>query len=134
MNLERAFKNTLIAQLLFVILLTIVIIISELYAPYDESAAAEDINLVFLLGLVLLNLFVWIALYRLKPIGMYLYIPTIIIGIFFSLGEYDILYMEYGYLDMLIEWINGLFSGLIIAFIYFTPLKDKFKGINIKAD
>ena len=63
-------------------------------------------------------------LYKFKPIGKTLYLPLIILGFILS----TLVSSEQNTsVDLLFEWIDGLLSGLVIALLYFTDIKDKFK-------
>ena len=69
-------------------------------------------------------------LYKFKPIGKTLFIPLLIIMLLFENPvPYESLVMTpgYEYIDSLIAYIEGILTGMIIALLYFTNIKDKFK-------
>ena len=122
MNLENTFKNIIKIQFLFVV----VIIISTFF---------EDVEYVEL-DLVSDNLYIWALiylvvyvvnlyfLYKFKPIGKTLYLPLIILGfILATLFPNE----QYTSVDLYVEFMDGLLSGLVIALLYFTDIKEKFK-------
>ena len=128
MNLEKIFKNLiLIYPVLIVLTLSLVI-----YIDWDipvESYTETTTNEMILIPLVafVINLYL---LYKFKPIGKTLFIPLLIILLLFENSvPYESLVMTpgYEYIDSLIAYIEGILTGMIIALLYFTNIKDKFK-------
>ena len=128
MSLERIFKNLI---LLYPVLVVMIVFIS-VYIDWDipvESYTETTTNEMILIPLVafVINLYL---LYKFKPIGKTLFIPLLIIFLLFENSvPYESLVMTpgYEYIDSLIAYIEGILTGMIIALLYFTNIKDKFK-------
>jgi len=133
MNLEKIFKNIIKIEVLYLIFVIIYTSLFMEIAYVDPNApliwTAQDtlgiLSLIFMLVYVV-NLY---FLYKFKSIGKTLYAPLIIIS--FILG---ILHTPAEALSTppipyyLLEWVSGLISGIVIAFLYFTEIKDKFNS------
>ena len=140
MNLEKIFKNTI----LFYFLSTVVFLIiaftleknflgEELYLIDSEidlfiiPALEESIFILiwFLVGLVsvTINILSLYFLYYFKPIGKKLYIYSlIVIFIFIIFTKGDVIS---GPLQLM-DYFGSLLEGIIVCFLYFTPIKEKF--------
>ena len=131
MNLENIFKNVIKIDFLYGILIITFSFFTESEVTYVDSDApwamidTFGILAIILVIVYLVNLY---FLYKFKPIGKTLYVPLLIL--YLILGSL-ILQEQYAFsaLDMLGEWISGILSGLIIALLYFTDIKDKFTKI-----
>jgi len=122
MNLENIFKNIIKIEFLFIG----VLLISEFFADveYVELDVVSDTVFIWLLIYLVVYVVNLYFLYKFKPIGKTLYLPLIILGLIMGTlfpGE------QYTSVDLYVEWMGGLLSGLVIAFLYFTDIKDKFK-------
>ena len=140
MNLEKIFKNTI---LLYFLLTVVFLVISftleknflgeELYLIDSEidlfiiPALEESIFILiwFLVGLVTftINILSLYFLYYFKPIGKKLYIYSLIvlfILIIFTKGD-----VISGPLQLM-DYFGSLLEGIIICFLYFTPIREKF--------
>ena len=124
MNLQRVFKNLVIAD--FVILLLLIII--GFFEPVDEVVEViPTIEIVSLFTLVIYfyNLYL---LFRFKSLGKSLYVPLICfqMGLGLAIMSVDSYQPPSNIFYPFAEWVGGLISGMIITFIYFTDLKTKF--------
>ena len=126
MNLENVFKNIIKIEFLFIV----AIFISPFFADVEYvelDVVSETLyNTLSIWSLIYLVVYVvnLYFLYKFKPIGKTLYLPLIILGfILSSLFPYE----QSTSVDFYIEWMDGLLSGLVIALLYFTDIKDKFK-------
>ena len=140
MNLEKIFKNTI---LLYFLLTVVFLVISftleknflgeELYIIDSEidhfiiPALEESIFILiwFLVGLVTftINILSLYFLYYFKPIGKKLYIYSlIVIFIFIIFTKGDVIC---GPLQLM-DYFGSLLEGIIVCFLYFTPIKEKF--------
>ena len=140
MNYEKIFKNTI---LLYFLSTVIFIVISftleknflgeELYLIDSEidlfiiPALEEAIFILiwFLVSLITfaINIISLYFLYYFKPIGKKLYIYSLIvifITLIFSKGD-----VLSGPLQLM-DYFGSLLEGIIICFLYFTPIKEKF--------
>ena len=122
MNLENVFKNIIKIEFLFIV----AIFISPFFADveYVELDVVSDTLFLWLLIYLVVYVVNLYFLYKFKPIGKTLYLPLIILGFILS----TLVSSEQNTsVDLLFEWIDGLLSGLVIALLYFTDIKDKFK-------
>ena len=129
MNLERIFKNLiLLYPVLFVLTLPLLVYI-DWDIPVESYTETTTNEMIYILLAVVffINLY---FLYKFKPIGKTLFIPLLIIMLLFEIPvPYESLVMTpgYEYIDSLIVYIEGILTGMIIALLYFTNIKDKFK-------
>jgi len=122
MNLENVFKNIIKIEFLFIVAISISLFFADVeYVELDVVSDTLYIWALIYLVVYVVNLY---FLYKFKPIGKTLYLPLIILGfILATLFPNE----QYTSVDLLFEWIDGLLSGLVIALLYFTDIKDKFK-------
>jgi len=122
MNLENIFKNVIKINFLFWVILIISAFFLDAESDYESHAIEETLGLWVLIYIVvyMVNLY---FLYKFKPIGKTLYLPLIILGLIFS-TLIPVVHFTSFYL--IIEWVEGVLVGLIIALLYFTDIKDKF--------
>ena len=129
MSLERIFKNLiLLYPVLFVLTLPLLVYI-DWDIPVESYTETTTNEMIYILLAVVffINLY---FLYKFKPIGKTLFIPLLIIMLLFENPvPYESLVMTpgYEYIDSLIAYIEGILTGMIIALLYFTDIKDKFK-------
>ncbi len=132
MGLEKIFKN-LIQLEFFVLIITIAYMFfivedNQLDTLKKEEVVAWTTDMTVAMWSLLyvvvygINLY---FLYKFKPIGKSLYIPLITIGIILgtisplsNVTKFDYYFITFG---------SGILSGLVIALLYFTDIKDKFK-------
>ena len=134
MNLEKVFKNLIIIMLALIVLLTISVFYqSDTIKGFNENATYGIFErmgeLGLLLGLlieVIISVFYFISLYLLykfKPFGkklfVYVFIISTIIAFFTGALASNAFVIN---LAILIAALDGA----IIAFLYFTPIKEKF--------
>ena len=140
MSLEKIFKNTI---LLYFISTVVFLVISftleknflgeELYLIDSEidlfiiPALEESIFILiwFLVALIAftINILSLYFLYYFKPIGKKLYIYSLIVlFILFIFDKGDVIS---GPLQLM-DYFGSLLEGIIICFLYFTPIKEKF--------
>lgn len=140
MNLEKIFKNTILLYFLSTVVFLVIsftleknFLGEELYIIDSEidffiiPALEESIFILiwFLVVLVtfIINILSLYFLYYFKPIGKKLYIYSlIVIFIFIIFTKGDVIS---GPLQLM-EYFGSLLEGIIICFLYFTPIKDKF--------
>ena len=134
MNLENIFKRTILLYVLseivaIVFQLTLegriiweeyVKINSDLPSFYGDSFFLPPLALVVLI-VHLISLYL---LYKFKPIGKQIYVYSLVIVIIFLLLFFHDISSGPMYV---IDLIGTILSGIILSFLYFTPIKDKFK-------
>ncbi len=127
------FKKIILLQI-FLFLLAISLGITEGFL-YDYEEVDSDIKMtegILFLFIILLLPFMWYFLYKLKPIGKKLFIFYIILGAVSFLVISDDSYIVTNvttltrFLD-LIEYGLILLDGVILAFLFFTDVKEKFE-------
>tara|TARA_B110000003_G_C16380616_1_gene430301 strand:+ start:70 stop:456 length:387 start_codon:yes stop_codon:yes gene_type:complete len=124
------FKKTILLQIFIFISLVTFTIIEESLLPFQEVPSDFNImeGIVFLFIIVLLP-FMWYFLYKLKPIGKKLFIFYLILGAisYFIISDYSYVvtsltpFLEFG------ENALILLDGIILAFLFFTDVKENFK-------
>jgi hypothetical protein len=124
------FKKTILLQIFIFISLITFTIIEESLLPFQEVPSDFNIieGIVFLFIIVLLP-FMWYFLYKLKPIGKKLFIFYLILGAisYFIISDYSYVitsltpFLEFG------ENALILLDGIILAFLFFTDVKENFK-------
>ena len=124
------FKKTILLQI-FLFLLAISLGITEgVLHGYEE--VDSDITMtegVLFLFIILMLPFMWYFLYKLKPIGKKLFIFYLILGAisFFVMSDYSYVvtsltpFLEFGDNALI------LLDGVILAFLFFTDVKENFK-------
>ena len=130
MEIEKIFKNLILADFIVIILM----VISSMYQPPEVSNLYENLNdgllsnfenfsriisiSLFFLYLLTLNL-----LYRFISYGKPLYLFLVIAGIILNYLSGSVIYTAFsGMLDQ----IGGLISGSILILLYFSPVKNNF--------
>ena len=140
MNLDKIFKNTI---LLYVLSTVVFVVVSftleknflgeELYlidSEIDLFIIPDLEETIFILILFLISLITFAIniislyfLYNFKPIGKKLYVYSLaVMFILFIFNKGDVLS---GPLQS-IDYFGSLLEGIIICFLYFTPIKEKF--------
>ena len=127
------FKKTILLQI-FLFLLAISLGITEgVLHGYEE--VDSDITMtegVLFLFIILMLPFMWYFLYKLKPVGKKLFIFYLILGAisFFVVSDDSYIFTNVTPLTRFLDLIeNGLIllDGVILAFLFFTDVKDKFE-------
>ena len=134
MNLEKVFKNLIIILLAVIVLVTISVFYqSDAIKDFNENATygifdrmGEFGLLLDLLIEVIISVFYFISLfllYRFKPFGKKLFVYVFIISTIIGFFTGALASNAFGQsLSMLLVALDGA----IIAFLYFTPIKEKF--------
>ena len=127
------FKKTILLQI-FLFLLAISLGITEgVLHGYEE--VDSDITMtegILFLFIILMLPFMWYFLYKLKPIGKKLFIFYLVLGAisFFVVSDDSYIFTNVTPLTRFLDLIeNGLIllDGVILAFLFFTDVKDKFE-------
>lgn len=127
------FKKTILLQI-FLFLLAISLGITEgVLHGYEE--VDSDITMtegVLFLFIILMLPFMWYFLYKLKPIGKKLFIFYLVLGAisFFAVSDDSYIFTNVTPLTRFLDLIeNGLIllDGVILAFLFFTDVKEKFE-------
>jgi len=135
MDLEKIFKNFIIADLI----VFVIFFINEFFYQSEEVSTISDqlsfgifdsetgalLGFGFFVIMIILYLISLFLLYRFmsfgKPLFTFVIIAVLLVSIFsgptISTGLGDA-----------IDWIETLIEGAILTFLYFTPIKDKFKS------
>ena len=118
----------------FLFLLAISLGITEgVLHGYEE--VDSDITMtegILFLFIILMLPFMWYFLYKLKPVGKKLFIFYLILGAisFFVVSDDSYIFTNVTPLTRFLDLIeNGLIllDGVILAFLFFTEVKDKFE-------
>ena len=128
MSLERIFKNLILLYPVLVVMIVFISVYIDWDIPVESYTETTTSEMIYIpLVAFVINLYL---LYKFKPIGKTLFIPLLIILLLFENSvPYESLVMTpgYEYIDSLIAYIEGILTGMIIALLYFTNIKDKFK-------
>ena len=130
MEIEKIFKNLILADFTVIILM----IISSMYQPSEISNIYENINdglldnfenfsrilsiSLFFLYLLTLNL-----LYRFISYGKSLYLFLVVAGLVLNYFSGAVIYTAFA---GLLDQVGGLISGAILILLYFSPIKNNF--------
>jgi len=130
MNLEKIFKNLIVLYISYIVLM----IFTVSYIDYDAILAESntetttlEYSSILVLVIYFINLYL---LYKFKPIGKTLFIPVFFLVSFFDFFvSYESFFLTPGYehIGRLLTGIDYMLIGMIIALLYFTDIKDKFK-------
>ena len=124
------FKKTILLQIfLFLSLITLTIIEGGLLPSEEVPSDFSIVEGILFLFIFLLLPFMWYFLYKLKPIGKKLFVFYLILGAisFFVISDYSYVvtsltpFLEFGDNALI------LLDGVILAFLFFTDLKENFK-------
>jgi len=124
------FKKIILLQIfLFLSLITLTIIEGGLLPGEEVPSDFSIIEGILFLFIFLLLPFMWYFLYKLKPIGKKLFVFYLILGAisFFVISDYSYVvtsltpFLEFGDNALM------LLDGVILAFLFFTDLKENFK-------
>ena len=127
------FKKTILLQI-FLFLLAISLAITEgvLYGYEEVDSDMKMTEGVLILFIILLLPFMWYFLYKLKPIGKKLFIFYLILGAisFFTMSDNSYLVTSVNPLTRFLDLTDNvliLLDGVILAFLFFTDVKEKFE-------
>jgi len=124
------FKKTILLQIfLFLSLITLTIIEEGLQPSEEVPLDFSIVEGILFLFIILLLPFMWYFLYKLKPIGKKLFVFYLILGAisFFVISDYSYVvtsltpFLEFGDNALI------LLDGVILAFLFFTDVKENFK-------
>jgi len=131
MEIEKIFKNLILADFIVIILM----VISSMYQPSEISNLYEDLNdgllsnfenftRIVSVSLFIIYLFTLNLLFRFVSYGKHLYLFLVIAGIILNYLTGSVIYTAFsGMLDQ----IGGLISGAILILLYFSPIKNNFR-------
>lgn len=139
MQYEKTFKNILLLYfLVFALSLIPVFIPVDFFIPNPEYIfvseeapffieiipnSLETILVIFFLLVLIVYIYSLYLLFTFKKFGKKLFIYCFIILMIFSLTSYGTYYTG---IDEFLALLSYVFEGIIIAFLYFTPIKEKF--------
>ncbi len=130
MEIEKIFKNIVILDFAFLILIAI----NSMYQPLEIVNLNKNLNDGYLsnynnflgiLGLILffVYLFTLNLLYRFVSYGKPLYLFIIVAGISLNYLNGSLIYTSFG---GLLDQIGGIISGAILILLYYSPIKNNF--------
>ena len=130
MEIEKVFKNLILADFVVIILM----VISSMYQPTEISNIYENLKdglldnfenfsrilsiSLFFLYLLTLNL-----LYRFISYGKSLYLFLVVAGLVLNYFSGTVIYTAF---SGLLDQVGGLISGAILILLYFSPIKNNF--------
>ena len=130
MEIEKIFKNLILADFIIIILM----VISSLYQPDEITNLYNNLNdgllsnfenfsrivsiSLFFLYLITLNL-----LYRFIKFGKPLYLFLVVAGLVLNYFSGSVVYTAF---SGLLDQLGGLISGSILVLLYFSPIKNHF--------
>ena len=134
MNLENIFKRTILLYVLSEIVAIVFLytlegrIIGEEYVKINSDLPSfygdSFLFPALIFGVLIVHFFSLYLLYKFKSIGKQIYVYSLVIIIIFLLLFFHDISSGPMYV---IDLIGTILSGIILSFLYFTPIKDKFK-------
>lgn len=129
MNLEKVFKNLILANIgIFILIIVSAYFQNSLVLEYLQKLEPGFFDTQFGLALVLSILIMYVisvyCLYNFKALGRSLFLYTIIsyiICLYF--GKIQII----GQITYILQYIATLTDGAILTLLYFSPIKEKFQ-------
>ena len=127
------FKKTILLQVFLFLSMIILFIVEQTYFPYEEvDSEPTIIEGIFFIILLILIPFMWYFLYKLKPIGKKLFIFYLIMGAisYFVISDDSYIITSVTHFTPFLEFSENaliLLDGVILAFLFFTEVKGKFK-------
>ena len=129
MNLEKVFKNLILANIgIFILIIVSAYFQNSLVLEYSQKLEPGFFDTQFGLALVLSILIMYVIsvyyLYNFKALGRSLFLYTIIsyiICLYF--GKIQII----GQITYILQYIATLTDGAILTLLYFSPIKEKFQ-------
>ena len=127
MNIERTFKNVILANFLIILFIFVAIPFESeeisAVSDYLDSIPENWIFFTFLVGFILIYFTNLILLYRFVYFAKTLFLILVVLGILLNLVSGPTVS---GALVFTLELLDGVIQGAILVFLYFTPIKDKF--------
>jgi len=131
MEIEKVFKNLILADFIIIILM----VISSMYQPDEISNIYKNLNdgllsnfenfsRIVSISLFFLYLFTLNLLYRFISYGKTLYLFLVIAGLMLNYFSGSVIYSAFsGILDQ----VGGIISGAILILLFFSPIKNNFR-------
>ena len=131
MEIEKVFKNLILADFIIIILM----VISSIYQPDEISNIYKNLNdgllsnfenfsRIVSISLFFLYLFTLNLLYRFISYGKTLYLFLVIAGLMLNYFSGSVIYSAFsGILDQ----VGGIISGAILILLFFSPIKNNFR-------
>ena len=130
MEIERIFKNLILADFVIIIFM----VISSMYQPseisniYDNLKDGlldnfENLSRILSISLFFLYLLTLNLLYRFISYGKSIYLFLVVAGIVLNYFSGSVIYTAFG---GLLDQVGGLVSGAILILLYFSPIKNNF--------
>ena len=131
MEIEKIFKNLILADFIVIILM----VIASMYQPDEVSNIYKNLNdgllsnfenfsRIVSISLFFLYLFTLNLLYRFISYGKNLYIFLVLAGLMLNYFSGSVVYSAFsGILDQ----IGGLISGAILILLFYSPIKNNFR-------
>ena len=127
------FKKVILLQVFIFLSIFLLVIVEDTFFPYEEVEYNDTtIEVVIYLVYILLLPFMWYCLYKQRRIGKKLFIFYLIFSFIshflFSLESYNVTTVTS--ITPLFEFSEnayGLLDGVILAFLFFTDVKEKFE-------
>ena len=127
------FKKTILLQIfLFLLLISLGITEGFLYGYEEVDSDIKMTEGILFLFIILLLPFMWYFLYKLKPLGKKLFIFYLILGAvsYFLISADSFIVKNVNPLTRLYDLIENLMillDGVILTFLFFTDIKEKFE-------
>ena len=130
MELEKIFKNLILADFIVIILMVISSmyqpdIISNLYENLDDGLLSNFKNFSKIVSIILFFLYIFTLnlLYRFISYGKPLYLFVVVAGLVLNYFNGSVIYTAFsGMLDQ----IGGILSGAILIFLFYSPIRSNF--------
>ena len=130
MEIEKIYKNLILADFIVIILMVIASMyqpdeISNIYKNLNDGLLSnfENFSRIVSISLFFLYLFTLNLLYRFISYGKNLYFFLVVAGLMLNYFSGSVVYSAFsGILDQ----IGGLISGAILILLYFSPVKNNF--------
>ena len=131
MEIEKIFKNLILADFIVIILMVIASMyqpdeISNIYKNLNDGLLSnfENFSRIVSISLFFLYLFTLNLLYRFISYGKNLYPFLVVAGLMLNYFSGSVVYSAFsGILDQ----IGGLISGAILILLFFSPIKNNFR-------
>ena len=121
MEMSKLFRGLIVLQVLIIPAFVLIGSVDPMYAEAPMNSL--DIAAFIWLILVLIS---WVLLFRFKPLGRPLYTAAVLIGIPVSL-VFPASSIPIGSAELWLEWFAGALDGAMLAMLYLTSLKERFK-------
>ena len=131
MEIEKVFKNLILADFIIIILMVISSMyqsdeISNIYKNLNDGLLSnfENFSRIVSISLFFLYLFTLNLLYRFISYGKTLYLFLVIAGLMLNYFSGSVIYSAFsGILDQ----VGGIISGAILILLFLSPIKNNFR-------